>query len=89
MLSCAAAVSASFLQDLYEAVREQCPAGLWLRAEQMAKSGSVDGKVTRNDELEVRLLTKGGMASPRVMLTAKPAALGAVALNSGSVATTE
>jgi superfamily II DNA or RNA helicase len=35
----------------------------------MAKNGSVDGKVTRNDELEVRLLTKGGMASPRVVLS--------------------
>jgi len=35
----------------------------------MAKTGRVDGKLTRNAELEVRLLTKAGMASPRVVLS--------------------
>ena len=69
MLSCAPAVTAASLQALYDAIREQCPKGVWLRAEQMAKTGNVDGKRTRNDELEVRVLTKGGMASPRVVLS--------------------
>jgi superfamily II DNA or RNA helicase len=57
------------LQALYEAIREECPLGLWLRAEQMTRAGCVDGRRTNNDELEVRLLTKGGMASPRVVLS--------------------
>ncbi|MET0387367.1 MAG: DEAD/DEAH box helicase [Polyangiales bacterium] len=35
----------------------------------MARTGSVDGKLTRNAELEVRFLTKGGLASPRVVLS--------------------
>ena len=57
------------LQPLYDAIRENVTQGVWLRAEQMAKSGSVDGKLTKNAEFEVRLLTKGGMASPRVVLS--------------------
>jgi len=64
------AVSAS-LKPLYDAIREQCAQGVWLRAEQMARTGSVDGKLTRNAEFEVRFLTKGGMASPRVVLSPK------------------
>jgi len=61
-------VSAS-LQPLYEAIREKCTQGVWLRAEQMARAGRLDGKLTRNAELEVRLLTKAGLASPRVVLS--------------------
>ncbi|HEY2732619.1 MAG TPA: DEAD/DEAH box helicase [Polyangiales bacterium] len=57
------------LQALYDAIREQCPPGVWLRAEQMTRSGSLDGRRTHNDELEVRVLTKGGLASPRVVLS--------------------
>ncbi|MEY4578427.1 MAG: hypothetical protein RL701_3130, partial [Pseudomonadota bacterium] len=35
----------------------------------MARTGRVDGKLTRNAELEVRLLTKAGLASPRIVLS--------------------
>jgi superfamily II DNA or RNA helicase len=68
VLRFAAAVSAS-LQALYDAIREQCPPGLWLRAEQMTRAASLDGRRTSNDELEVRVLTKGGLSSPRVVLS--------------------
>jgi superfamily II DNA or RNA helicase len=57
------------LQALYDAIREECPPGLWLRAEHMTRTGNLDGRRTPNDEIEVRLLTKGGMASPRVVLS--------------------
>ena len=35
----------------------------------MTRTGSIDGRRTSNDELEVRVLTKGGMTSPRVVLS--------------------
>jgi superfamily II DNA or RNA helicase len=56
-------------QALFDAVREQCAKGVWLRAEQMTRNSSLDAKNTPNDEIELRLITKGGMSSPRVVLS--------------------
>jgi hypothetical protein len=69
MLHCAAPQMVATTQALFEAVREQCAKGVWLRAEQMTRASSIDGKNTSNNELELRLITKGGMSSPRVMLS--------------------
>jgi superfamily II DNA or RNA helicase len=60
---------AGSIQTLFDAVREQCPKGVWLRAEQMTRSSSVDAKHTPSGEIELRLITKGGMSSPRVTLS--------------------
>ncbi len=57
------------MQELFDAIRQQCASGVWLRAEQLTRTGSVDGKRTHNDEVEVRIVTKGGMSSPRVVLS--------------------
>ncbi|HKU40929.1 MAG TPA: DEAD/DEAH box helicase [Polyangiales bacterium] len=56
-------------EALYEAIREQCAKGVWLRAEQMTRTSSIDAKHTPSDEIELRLITKGGMTSPRVVLS--------------------
>jgi superfamily II DNA or RNA helicase len=60
---------AGSVQPLFDSVREQCAKGVWLRAEQMTRSSSVDAKHTANGEIELRLITKGGMSSPRVTLS--------------------
>ncbi len=57
------------MQELFDAVRGQCRAEVWLRAEQLMRAGSVDGKRTHNDEVELRIITRGGMTSPRVVLS--------------------
>jgi SNF2-related domain/Helicase conserved C-terminal domain len=54
---------------LFEAIREQCTKGVWLRAEQMTRTSSIDAKHTPGDDIELRLITKGGMTSPRVVLS--------------------
>jgi superfamily II DNA or RNA helicase len=56
-------------QALFEAIREQCAKGVWLRAEQMTRTSSIDAKQTPGDDIELRLITKGGMTSPRVVLS--------------------
>lgn len=55
--------------DLYEAIREECDSTVWSRAEHLAKTGTVDGKRTHNDEIEVKITTRGGMVSPLVVLS--------------------
>ncbi|HEX7478591.1 MAG TPA: hypothetical protein VF331_12340, partial [Polyangiales bacterium] len=57
------------MQELFDAIRERCRNEVWLRAEQMTRTGNVDGKRTHNDEVEVRIITRGGMTSPRVVLS--------------------
>jgi superfamily II DNA or RNA helicase len=57
------------MQELFDAIRERCRNDVWLRAEQMTRTGNVDGKRTHNDEVEVRIITRGGMTSPRVVLS--------------------
>lgn len=54
---------------LYEAIREECDQTVWSRAEHLAKTGTVDGKRTHNDEIEIKITTRGGMVSPLVVLS--------------------
>ena len=54
---------------LYEAIRDECDQTVWSRAEHLAKTGTVDGKRTHNDEIEVKITTRGGMVSPLVVLS--------------------
>jgi hypothetical protein len=48
------------MKELVDAIREQCPPATWQRAVTLARTASVNGKRTHNDELEVRISTKGG-----------------------------
>lgn len=57
------------IEQVIEAVRGECAPGVWLRAQQLARRGMLDGRRTHNDELELRLLTRGGMTAPRVVLS--------------------
>jgi len=59
------------MKELVDAIREQCPPATWQRAVTLARTASVNGKRTHNDELELRLSTKGGAASPLVVLSPK------------------
>jgi superfamily II DNA or RNA helicase len=59
------------MQQLIEAIRKQCSPQVWQRAVQLAQTATVTGKRTHNDELELRVLTRGGMASPLVCLSPK------------------
>jgi superfamily II DNA or RNA helicase len=57
------------MQQLIEAIRKQCSPQVWQRAVQLSQTATVTGKRTHNDELELRVLTRGGMASPLVCLS--------------------
>ncbi len=59
------------MQQLCEAIREECSPVVWRRAEQLARTATINGKRTHNDELELRIITKGGMVSPLVVLSPK------------------
>src|SRR5436190_4030413 len=59
------------MQDLVEAIRKQCSPQVWQRARQLAQNATVSGKRTHNEELELRVITRGGMASPLVCLSPK------------------
>src|ERR1043165_4789692 len=57
------------MQELLAAIRAKCPPQVWLRATQLAQTATVTGKRTHNDELELRVLTRGGASSPLVCLS--------------------
>ena len=59
------------MQDLLEAIRKQCSPKNWQRAQQLAQTATVSGKSTHNEELELRVITRGGLASPLVCLSPK------------------
>lgn len=59
------------IEQVIAAVRDECEPAVWLRAQQLARRGRLDGRRTHNDELELRLLTRGGMSSPLVVLSLK------------------
>ena len=59
------------MKQLVDAIREQCPPATWQRAMTLARTANVHGKRTHNDELELRVATKGGMTSPLVVLSPK------------------
>jgi hypothetical protein len=59
------------MQELVDAIKEQCKPQVWQRALQLAQTATVSGKRTHNEELELRVITRGGMASPLVCLSPK------------------
>jgi superfamily II DNA or RNA helicase len=59
------------MEQLVEAIRKQCSPQVWQRAAQLAQTATVNGKRTHNEELELRVITRGGMASPLVCLSPK------------------
>ena len=59
------------MQELIEAIRKQCSRDVWQRAQQLSATATVTGKRTHNEELELRVVTRGGMASPLVCLSPK------------------
>src|SRR6476646_9459990 len=59
------------MEHLVEAIRQQCSPQVWQRAAQLAQTATVNGKRTHNEELELRVVTRGGMASPLVCLSPK------------------
>jgi hypothetical protein len=57
------------MQALLEAIREACPRPVWQRATQLAQTANVTGKRTADGDLELQVITRGGMASPSVWLS--------------------
>src|SRR5262249_19330248 len=56
------------MQDLFEAVRQACAPGDWSRGVELSRGGAVVVDHARNDEIVLRISTRGGMASPTVTL---------------------
>ena len=59
------------MQELIDAIRKQCSRDVWQRAQQLSQTATVTGKRTHNEELELLVITRGGMASPLVCLSPK------------------
>jgi superfamily II DNA or RNA helicase len=59
------------MDALFEAIREECSTAVWTRAVQLSRSGTLDARQTHNDEIELRILTRGGMVSPLVVLSTR------------------
>ncbi|MFI5306877.1 MAG: SNF2-related protein [Polyangiales bacterium] len=57
------------MQELVDAIRAQCSREVWQRAEVLVQSATVTGKRVQDEELELRVITRGGMASPLVFLS--------------------
>src|SRR6187549_2427470 len=57
------------MQALLEAIRDACPKPVWQRATALAQTATVTGKRTADQDLELRVVTRGGMTSPRVWLS--------------------
>lgn len=60
--------SLSQMDALLRAVQEACTGTVWKRAQHLAQTGTINGKPTHNDEIEVVITTRGGMAAPLVVL---------------------
>jgi superfamily II DNA or RNA helicase len=56
------------MDKLFESVRSVCSPQIWSRAVQLARGGTIDGRMTGEGEMELRIVTPGGMASPTVVL---------------------
>ena len=56
------------VQEIFDAVREVCSAGVWSRGVELARADKVHGEREDADEVFFRVSTRGGMISPGVAL---------------------
>ncbi len=56
------------MQVLFEAVRQACSPGEWSRGVELSRGGAVVVEHAHNDEIVLRISTRGGMTSPTVTL---------------------
>ncbi|MCG8557342.1 MAG: DEAD/DEAH box helicase [Proteobacteria bacterium] len=59
------------MKALLAAIEHECTPAVWKRAHSVSRSGSLSGRTTHNDELELRVSTRAGMMSPVVVLSPK------------------
>src|ERR671937_2215163 len=58
----------SFMQALFEAVRQACSPGDWSRGVELSRGGAVVVDHATRDEVMLRIATRSGMISPTVTL---------------------
>jgi len=56
------------LQELFEAVREECSRGTWSRGVELARAGAVSGEREAAGEIVLRVAERGGLRAPGVVL---------------------
>jgi superfamily II DNA or RNA helicase len=56
------------VQALFDAIRGACSSSAWSRGVELARAGAVHRDVDRDDEILLRVSTRGGMVSPMVSL---------------------
>ncbi len=56
------------IQELFEAIREECSAGVWSRGVELARSEAVDEISDEDGEVCLRVATRGGLICPTVRL---------------------
>jgi superfamily II DNA or RNA helicase len=57
------------MDQLFAIVQRECSTAVWSRAVQLSRNSELKGRRTVHEELELRVLTKAGMASPLVVLS--------------------
>ena len=56
------------MQELFDAVREECSPGIWSRGVELARGDAVIGQRENDSEVVLQVATRGGMISPTVTL---------------------
>jgi len=56
------------MEELFNAIRRSCPAETWSRGVELARADAVVGEHEDDDEVLLRVATRGGMVSPSVTL---------------------
>ena len=56
------------VQPLFEVIRAECSAGIWSRGVELARAEAVAGERDDDDEVALRVSTRGGLICPQVLL---------------------
>ena len=62
------------MDELFEAVREECARSVWSRGVELVRSGAVHAQSSSEDEVVMRVETRAGRAAPAVRLRPRDAA---------------
>src|SRR5262249_18169424 len=60
------------LDALFAAIRSACTSSAWSQGVELARAGAVRGERERQDEVVLRVATRGGLVSPAVHLELDP-----------------
>jgi hypothetical protein len=57
------------MQELFDEIRGACAASAWSRGVELVRAGAVSAEPESDGELPLRIVTRGGLVSRRVILS--------------------